>query len=108
MQNRNSLVRALIVGAAITTAGQVYAGAFGLREQSATGQGLSFAGAASGGAGLGSMFWNPATMTAYQGINASVTGNLILPYAKLTTDKAQSTAVASGATYALIACFVRQ
>ena len=102
MQNRNSLVRALIVGAAITTAGQVYAGAFGLREQSATGQGLSFAGAASGGAGLGSMFWNPATMTAYQGINASVTGNLILPYAKLTTDKSQSTAVASGSTYAAL------
>ena len=32
MQNRNSLVRALIVGAAITSSGQVYAGAFGLRE----------------------------------------------------------------------------
>ncbi len=33
-----------------------HAGAFGLREQSAVGQGNAFAGAAAGAAGLGSMF----------------------------------------------------
>ena len=86
-----------MVGAMVGAAETSFAGAFGLREQSATGQGLSFAGAASGGAGLGSMFWNPATMTDYQGIQASVTGSLILPYAKFTTDKA-----ASSATYAAV------
>ncbi|MEH3116039.1 MAG: outer membrane protein transport protein, partial [Methylorubrum populi] len=39
------------------------AGAFGLREQSAQGSGVAFAGAASGGAGVSSIFWNPATVT---------------------------------------------
>ena len=39
------------------------AGAFGLREQSTTGQGMSFAGAAAGSGGVSSMYWNPATMT---------------------------------------------
>jgi long-chain fatty acid transport protein len=34
-----------------------------VREQSATAQGLSFAGAASGSGGVSSMFWNPATIT---------------------------------------------
>ena len=94
MYNKNELLRALIVGAAITTAGNAFAGAFGLREQSATGQGLSFAGAASGGAGLGSMFWNPATMTDFNGVQASATGTFILPYAKLTN------LTGSGAGYA--------
>lgn len=39
------------------------AGAFGLREQSAEAQGLSYAGAASGSGGVSSMFWNPAVIT---------------------------------------------
>lgn len=64
----------------------VQAGAFALREQSAAGQGVSFAGAAAGGAGLGSMFWNPASMTDYKGIQVEGTINGIFPFAKLTTD----------------------
>jgi long-chain fatty acid transport protein len=54
------------------------AGAFGLRDQSATGEGDAFAGVAAGGA-LSSMFWNPATMTQIQGggIEMNLTG--ILP-----------------------------
>jgi len=55
------------------------AGAFGVREQSAEGQGMSFAGMAAGGGGLSSMFWNPATMTEFQGITTSFVGSGILP-----------------------------
>jgi long-chain fatty acid transport protein len=44
------------------------AGAFGLHEQSAYGQGTSFAGVAAGGASLSSMYWNPATMTQHSGL----------------------------------------
>ena len=40
------------------------AGGFALREQSAAGQGSSFAGIAAGGA-LSSMYWNASTMTQY-------------------------------------------
>jgi long-chain fatty acid transport protein len=53
-----------IATAQITT--QAHAGGFALREQSAAGQGSSFAGVAAGGA-LSSMFWNPAIMTQYAG-----------------------------------------
>ena len=55
---------AIIPPALMSTA---LAGGFGVREQSARGQGLSFAGAAAGGAGLGSMYWNPAAVTLYPG-----------------------------------------
>ena len=49
---------ALMIG----TAG-AQAGAFGLREQSAIAVGMADAGAASGGGGVSSMFWNPAVVT---------------------------------------------
>lgn len=42
------------------------AGGFALREQSAYGQGSSFAGIAAGGA-LSAMYWNPAVMTQFNG-----------------------------------------
>ena len=47
--------------AAIATASVAEAGGFAVREQSAYGQGTSFAGVAAGGS-LSSMFWNPATL----------------------------------------------
>ena len=50
---------AAAVGLAMPQA--AHAGAFALREQSAYGQGSSFAGIAAGGS-LSSMFWNPATL----------------------------------------------
>jgi long-chain fatty acid transport protein len=53
------------------------AGAFGIREQSATAQGQAFAGAASGSGGLSSMFWNPATVTMQPGWNSQISASLI-------------------------------
>jgi long-chain fatty acid transport protein len=75
---------------ALTASTGAFAGAFGLREQSAAGQGLSFAGAAAGGAGLGSMFWNPATITDAPGIQSSLVLSAISPYAKLTAQGGSS------------------
>ena len=51
------------------------AGGFALREQSAYGQGIAFAGIAAGGS-LSSMFWNPATLSQVTGleIEAGATG----------------------------------
>ncbi len=60
----------LAATAMILGAGQVQAGAFGLREQSTQAQGLAFAGAASGSGGVSSMFWNPATITMNPGFVA--------------------------------------
>ena len=60
-----------------------HAGAFGLREQSATAQGLSFAGAASGSGGLASMFWNPATITMAPGWQSEFDASVIIPEIKI-------------------------
>ncbi|MEI4927655.1 outer membrane protein transport protein, partial [Klebsiella pneumoniae] len=59
---------------------QANAGGFALREQSAYGQGTSFAGVAAGGA-LSSMFWNPATLTQVPGIQSESDVAGILGYA---------------------------
>src|ERR687898_872336 len=60
------------------------AGGFGLREQSATAQGLSFAGAASGSGGLSSMYWNPAVITMHPGWQSQYSASAIVPEAKIT------------------------
>lgn len=61
-----------------------YAGGFAIREQSAIGQGLSFAGVAAGGGGLSSLFWNPAISSEYNefGFISENNAALIAPYAK--------------------------
>jgi len=60
-----------------------HAGGFAIRENSAYGQGTSFAGIASGGA-LSSMFWNPATMTQFAGVQSEMDTAAIFPYANHT------------------------
>jgi long-chain fatty acid transport protein len=61
---------------AATTAAN--AGGFAVREQSAFGQGSSFAGVAAGGS-LSSMFWNPAVMTQFSGIQSESVLTGIIP-----------------------------
>ena len=56
------------------------AGGFAIREQSAAGQGASFAGVAAGGA-LSSMFWNPATITQFKGNQKEFDAAGIIPHA---------------------------
>lgn len=68
------------LGLLIIASTQVQAGGFALREQSAYGQGVSFAGVAAGGA-LSSMYWNPATITQYNGKAFEVDAAAILPKA---------------------------
>ena len=55
------------------------AGGFAIREQSPYGQGSAYAGVAAGGA-LSSMFWNPAVMTQFSGIQSEGALTGILPY----------------------------
>lgn len=68
------------IGALCVTSIDANAGGFALREQSAYGQGSSFAGIAAGGA-LSAMFWNPAIITQFAGktVEQDVAG--ILPSA---------------------------
>ncbi|GGH17986.1 aromatic hydrocarbon degradation protein [Alsobacter metallidurans] len=66
----------------IAAQGSAQAGAFALREQSTVGLGMAFAGVAAGSANLGSMFWNPATMTKMPGWQSEWNLAGISPYAK--------------------------
>jgi long-chain fatty acid transport protein len=71
------------VGALLTATVDANAGGFALREQSAYGQGSSFAGVAAGGS-LSSMFWNPATITQVPGIQTEMVLTGIMPYSSHT------------------------
>jgi long-chain fatty acid transport protein len=54
------------------------AGGLAVREQSTYGQGSSFAGIAAGGS-LSAMFWNPATMTQFNGKGFEAGVSIIMP-----------------------------
>jgi long-chain fatty acid transport protein len=71
------------LGLLVIASSQANAGGFAPREQSTYGQGSSFAGIAAGGA-LSSMFWNPATMTQFQGIVSETNVAGIFPFASHT------------------------
>lgn len=86
METRLRLIAALSVGTALSTLVSVHvaqAGGFAVREQSAAGQGASFAGVAAGGSPA-SMFWNPATMTQFQGRISEIDAAMIFPMAHQT------------------------
>jgi long-chain fatty acid transport protein len=65
--------------AAAALSAEAGAGGLALREQSAVGQGSSFAGAGTPGMGLSAMFWNPAAVTQARGLWTEVHGTLVLP-----------------------------
>ena len=83
------------MAAGVTTA---EAGGFAVREQSAYGQGSSFAGMAAPGDSISSMFWNPAAVTTVTGITAE--GNLtgVFPRSELDVDPTRSTLTRLGIT----------
>src|SRR3974377_2169911 len=67
------------LGVLIAASPAANAGGLAIREQSAFGEGTSYAGVAAGG-DLSTMFWNPAVMTQFAGIQSSSTYAGILPY----------------------------
>ncbi len=70
--------------AASVAASSAFAGSFALREQSAYYQGMSFAGNATTGPSISSMFWNPATITgAKDGLTFEAHNSFILPQAEI-------------------------
>jgi long-chain fatty acid transport protein len=81
--HRSLTLAAVSLAAIVAAQGGAQAGAFGLREQSATAQGYSFAGVASGSGSLSSMFWNPATITMNPGWQSEWSASLIIPRAEI-------------------------
>ena len=80
---KSVLLACIGVGALIAVASDANAGGFAVREQSAWGQGTSFAGVAAGG-DLSAMFWNPATMTQVPGMQTQAVLSGIIPSSKNT------------------------
>ncbi|MCF6253617.1 MAG: outer membrane protein transport protein, partial [Thiomicrorhabdus sp.] len=64
----------------------VYAAGFALIEQSASGQGLSYAGAAANAEDASVMGFNPAGMTEISGSQAILAGHLIVPKSEFSND----------------------
>ncbi|MBX6330027.1 MAG: transporter [Pseudolabrys sp.] len=80
---------ALFSAALLAAATSAKAGGFAIREQSAYGQGTSFAGIAAGGS-LSAMFWNPAVMTQFAGIESEASATWIIPHAGQTASPGSS------------------
>lgn len=78
-------VAALALMSAATPA---LAGGFANRQQSATGQGMSFAGSGGSSFGLSSMFWNPAAVTYKIGRNSEWHFAFIAPQSDIKTQSA--------------------
>src|SRR5665811_1673801 len=87
------------IGVLLAATADANAGGLAVREQSAWGQGSSFAGVAAGGS-LSAMFWNPATMTQIPGIQSESVLSGILPYSANTPTSAAGlgTSLALGGT----------
>ncbi len=71
------------ITAALVTTTSAFAGGFAVREQSAYGQGMSFAGAAAYSS-ISAMFWNSAGAANQNGLNAESGAAYIIPKGELT------------------------
>jgi long-chain fatty acid transport protein len=76
---KRSLLGAVALSAVALSAGDAMAGGFSSRQQSATGLGFAYAGAGTSAFGIGSMFWNPANITNFEGRRSEWNITLALP-----------------------------
>lgn len=81
---RNSrALGALTAIGALLAGGPALAAGYAVKEQSAIGQGRSFAGMATGAADLSAMYYNPAALGLVTHLEGSATGSVIVPKAEI-------------------------
>ena len=80
----NSFSKTLLAIGIASASSISQAGSFGLIEQSASGQGSAYAGAAAIGEDASTIYFNPAAMTRLPGQQIVVAGHIISPDAKFT------------------------
>jgi long-chain fatty acid transport protein len=89
--NRKTLINALLAGSSAAVialaASSAMAGGFSSRQQSVTGQGFSYAGAGTSAFGIGSMFWNPANITNFEGRRSEYNFTFVAPNTSVTSDR---------------------
>jgi long-chain fatty acid transport protein len=88
---RKILINALLAGSSAAVialaASSAMAAGFSSRQQSSAGQGFSYAGAGTSVFGLGSMFWNPANITNFEGRRSEYNFTFVAPNTSVTTDR---------------------
>ncbi len=97
MLNAKSVGIGLVVGV-LAGAGQAAATGYELREQSAVGQGASFAGAAARGDDPSFIFFNPAAMAWLPGTQGALVGSAIFPNAEAQSGSATRNATFRGSS----------
>ncbi len=85
---RKALLVATSVSALVIASSAAQAGSFSLREQDTVANGSAFAGTAAGAGGISSMYWNPAIMTQWSGLNTQQNFSIIAPQGKITATSA--------------------
>ena len=88
----------LVAAALLGPAGVALASGYALREQSALGQGSSFAGVTARGDDPSMLFFNPAAMGWLPGMQTTIVGNLIMPRAEIENGSARRAAAFGGTT----------
>jgi long-chain fatty acid transport protein len=92
--SRSHLIKTLLAGSSATVmmlaASSAMAGGFSSRQQSVTGQGFSYAGAGTSAFGIGSMFWNPANITNFEGRRSEWNFTFVAPNTSVTSDRLTS------------------
>ena len=93
MGNSNKIYRSLIIGSLLTCfiPGMAQASGFGLLENSASGQGNAFAGAAAHTTDASTIFFNPAGMMRLEGDQLSIAGHIINPESSFTNSGSTAT-----------------
>lgn len=81
--SKHIVASGVVAATCVVASGAAIAGGFAIREQSAVGQGMSFAGSAAY-TSISAMFWNSAAAANQNGLNAESGAALILPQAELT------------------------
>lgn len=76
--------------------GSAHASGYALREQSALGQGSSFAGVTARGDDPSMLFFNPASMAWLPGMQTTIVGSLIIPRAEIDSGSARRAAAFGG------------
>jgi long-chain fatty acid transport protein len=102
---RATLCATSALGLLVIATATANAGGFALREQSAYGQGTSYAGVAAGG-DLSTMFWNPAVMTQFAGVQTASTYSGIFPYAANTPSAGSTLGILGGTNNTINNAFV--
>jgi len=82
--------------ATLIHAGTAHASGYALREQSAIGQGSSFAGVTARGDDPSMLFFNPAAMAWLPGYQASIVGSLVMPRAEIDSGSARRATALGG------------